>query len=503
MIPPLALAMLMIVSTCPPGEPGTVLVVGGGLESIQFTVQERIDCRLNYDIQRLALWFDAEQTYPALPNTTFQSPPAGIDHGDMNGDAKIDGADIQLFVDVLLGVNTDPDLISEADFNENGFADSADVPPFVVSLLVGVPNGDVNHDGKVDGADIQAFVNVLLGGYDAEADLDSSGTVDLADIPLFVEVLLFGMPPPASTVTLFAEGLSASTSLCDTPVNVLTDPNGTGTFTLAETRDTTVMAFTVSPTNGTFGTPVYITMSPAIVPLVFDSSTSAAWVGVFQPAIGPASGSISMAFSPTQFRETSSGQAVLILGDSSFSCGGGIDTVALPGALQGSLTIQLAGRALSRNAVNLTPTSGPLLTAISYDQQDAHPYIGPTPASLEVVMTGNGNGAAETLLAGLVLNHLAVVMEVDRNGYTQTEAPSNLTVRLISKTSAGEVLQSVDSLTLARDDPMSSPSKFLYHSDFAVPIVLTDAPLDPNNYTLVLPVHATDQGQIVILPGGC
>lgn len=180
---------------------------------IELSAPGGIDYQLSYDPARLTLWFDPQQTQPAPPDTTFQSPSPQIDHGDMNGDAKIDGADIQTFVEVLLGLETDPILIAQADFDESGTVDLADVPPFVVALLVGSPTGDVNRDGSVDGTDIQPFVNVLLGEYDPEADLDSSGVVDLADVPLFVDVLLFGPPSPSSTITLFAEGLAASNSL--------------------------------------------------------------------------------------------------------------------------------------------------------------------------------------------------------------------------------------------------------------------------------------------------
>ena len=58
------------------------------------------------------------------------------------------------------------------------------------------PAGDVNGDGKVNVADVTALVNILLHSegseaYDATAaDVDGSGEVDSADVPVLVKLVL-------------------------------------------------------------------------------------------------------------------------------------------------------------------------------------------------------------------------------------------------------------------------------------------------------------------------
>lgn len=51
--------------------------------------------------------------------------------------------------------------------------------------------GDVSHDTLIDGADVQGFVNAMLGVYDPCADMDSSGgPIDAGDLSLFVTALV-------------------------------------------------------------------------------------------------------------------------------------------------------------------------------------------------------------------------------------------------------------------------------------------------------------------------
>ena len=51
--------------------------------------------------------------------------------------------------------------------------------------------GDMNGDGKRDGADIQRFVACVLGGAGCScADVDQANGVTLADVPVFVNGLL-------------------------------------------------------------------------------------------------------------------------------------------------------------------------------------------------------------------------------------------------------------------------------------------------------------------------
>src|SRR5262249_55835945 len=54
--------------------------------------------------------------------------------------------------------------------------------------------GDMNGDGRIDGSDIQEFVRCLLAGSVAgnckRADMDSDNDVDLDDLVLFIQALM-------------------------------------------------------------------------------------------------------------------------------------------------------------------------------------------------------------------------------------------------------------------------------------------------------------------------
>ncbi len=51
--------------------------------------------------------------------------------GDLNNDAFVDALDLQLLVDVLLGIETDPVFVARSDIDSNGRADGDDIQAFV------------------------------------------------------------------------------------------------------------------------------------------------------------------------------------------------------------------------------------------------------------------------------------------------------------------------------------------------------------------------------------
>jgi len=55
--------------------------------------------------------------------------------GDLDGDGAVTSADVPIFVDVLLGNDTDPQHVAAADLNVSGTADGDDVQAFVDLLL--------------------------------------------------------------------------------------------------------------------------------------------------------------------------------------------------------------------------------------------------------------------------------------------------------------------------------------------------------------------------------
>jgi len=54
---------------------------------------------------------------------------------DLNNDNVVNNSDVPLFVDVLLGIDTDPLRVSRSDVNCDGQANGLDIDPFVAVLL--------------------------------------------------------------------------------------------------------------------------------------------------------------------------------------------------------------------------------------------------------------------------------------------------------------------------------------------------------------------------------
>jgi hypothetical protein len=72
---------------------------------------------------------------PGCSSATDNDEREGLG-GDVNGDGVVDVLDVQLCVNVILGTETDPDIVYRAD---------------------------VNGDGNVDVLDVQEIVNIILG----------------------------------------------------------------------------------------------------------------------------------------------------------------------------------------------------------------------------------------------------------------------------------------------------------------------------------------------------
>ena len=485
------------------GDPGSVVVVGGDLEPIEFSIEAGIDYQLSYNTSRLALWFDEEQTQPAPPNTVFQSPPPQIDHGDLNGDTVVNGADVQLFVAVFLGIETDPDLIDQADYDESGSVNMADVPPFVVALLVGIPHGDVNRDGRVDGTDIQPFVNVLLGEYDPEADLDSNGVVDLADVPLFVDVLLFGPPSSSTTITLFSEGLAPSGGLCDTPIDLLTDTEGDGTFAWAATEEVTVVELTFDPLTGGLGTPVTITMTPAISPLAFDENTTAQWQGIFQPLVGEPSDPFAVTYSAAQFRESSASMASVIVGD-----GSGPPTLppegTPPGSLIGEFTVTVDDISLIKPFTFLVTNPAVDWFRLDYPQDeigylDDPPTLESTPLTEIPLYEVPAGGAVPEFLNVAYFYHAACVFLLDENSITIADAPPTFAVDLVTFDSDGAEFDRVSGVVLTLDSDDEDPNHLTYQSDLLKPVVFVEGTIDPALFSDLTVIRAVENGTAIAI----
>ncbi len=56
-------------------------------------------------------------------------------YGDVNGDGNVNSSDIETFVDVLIGTDTNNFHVEWSDLNGNGTTNAADVQTFVGAYL--------------------------------------------------------------------------------------------------------------------------------------------------------------------------------------------------------------------------------------------------------------------------------------------------------------------------------------------------------------------------------
>jgi len=70
---------------------------------------------------------------PGSATPTSEARPPG----DLNGDGDVNVLDVQLCVNVFLGVETDPETVDWADVNRDGRVDVLDVQAIVIAALSG------------------------------------------------------------------------------------------------------------------------------------------------------------------------------------------------------------------------------------------------------------------------------------------------------------------------------------------------------------------------------
>ncbi len=91
--------------------------------------------------------------------------------GDVTGDGKVDIADVNAVINIMLGKTvTSDELLVTSDVTGDGTVDIADVNA-VINIMLGktvtsdelLATSDVTGDGKVDIADVNAVINIMLG----------------------------------------------------------------------------------------------------------------------------------------------------------------------------------------------------------------------------------------------------------------------------------------------------------------------------------------------------
>lgn len=141
----------------------------------------------------LAVWYFTRKPTNTLSYSVY----------DLNKDGKVDQADVEILKQYF-GKAVDPsDPLSVAcDFNHDGVIDISDFGE--LSLYAGVLKGDINGDGKVDQADIQEMENIIIEANDpatglpysdakkAIADINGDGRVNVLDLTSLERIISGG-----------------------------------------------------------------------------------------------------------------------------------------------------------------------------------------------------------------------------------------------------------------------------------------------------------------------
>jgi hypothetical protein len=218
-------------------------------------------------------------------------------------------------------------------------------------------------------------------------------------------------------VTVYVEGVAVSTLLKDTALTLSADPEADGTFEVAATKPVTVARVTISPNSGRLGTPITIQLEPAIWPLAFDCQSTVAWEGVYQPLLGPATGPFQVSYAPAQVCRLSVGEAIIHVGDGTFTAIPDVTQLPELGVFTGALALQLPAAALPRSFMfAITAHVGGWASV--YYPEDEFGYL-PLPPTLGAPLAGAPllfevptPGAVPEYLAGAYAYHAAAVVRV-------------------------------------------------------------------------------------------
>jgi len=363
--------------------------------------------------------------------------------------------------------------------------------------------GDANGDGRVRLDDL-IFIRNRLGTTDTASDLNGSGTVDQNDLVLCRQAL--GSAP--DRVTVYVEGLSPSAALCDVPIQLLTDADHDQTFTLAETKGTTVAAISISPTAGGLGTPINITIQPAVAPLTFDSATTAKWSGVYEPSVGSPTDTFQVSYSRWEFHESSASEATVFIGEGTATNAPSLGNLSGTGTLMGSVGLVLSGRTLTRSFAFSLQAGGVTWEKLTYPIDYLEWTIGPPslagqPTHVEVMTWSDPTSppSEETLVYLRELHH-AVVVRIPETAPAVAAAPDFILVDLISLNSSHTEIDRRSAVRLGRVPNDGDAAHIVYSTHLLKPIVLVDVAMNPSAYPNVTVLHGIDNGYLLAVPTG-
>jgi len=431
-------------------DPGLAVVVGEPPQPLTLSVPALSACKLTYDAGRISVWDSVSKDNLLAPDTEFAGPSAGGDH-DLDCDVDVD------------------DYIA------------------LQTCFTGAGGGPV-------AGPCQAF------------DLDADEDVDLDDYGLFHASVSGGGICSTTLLTVYVEGLSVSTGLGDVTVTLLADPDGDEVFTVEATHPVTVVSIDVQPTSGGLGTPLTITMQPAIAPLAFDATTTAQWEGVYQPLVGPPTDPFQIAYDADQFRESSAGQASIIVGSGTISDAPSVESLSSTGTMPGTVSLMLEGHTLQRSYAFAPETDAAVWENVFYPEgpgQPTPPVLDGEPDELNAWLLSLLPDPVPTEQMLLQANafHVAAVLRLEENPITASDAPETVLVDLVSRDSNGLEIDRVQDLPLNRvtgDD--GDPDHIVYHNDLTTPIVLVDVALNKPSYPSVVLLTVSVDGEAAIVP---
>ena len=128
-----------------------------------------------------SVWYGVEQSEVLLkvsPQslTDYRNAPqwcnfmtSDLLRGDVNADGKVDIADVNILINIMLGKDDADNYDGRAYLTDDMVVDIADVNA-VINLMLGKAqasdfpgDSDVNDDGMVDVSDVNIIINLMLG----------------------------------------------------------------------------------------------------------------------------------------------------------------------------------------------------------------------------------------------------------------------------------------------------------------------------------------------------
>lgn len=379
------------------------------------------------------------------------------------------------------------------------------------------PKGDANCNNVLNVADIGPFVLAVTDpaayatqfpGCDlAISDMDDNGVVSVGDIGLFVAMVGEQVPLDFVPLLLWVEGLSQSSSAGDARIILESDIDASGSFGAGEidaVRCSSVR-FTASPNAGPLGTVVQLTLTPAINPAAFSSTTSCEWTGRFVPTSGGASNDFTLVLAASSVLEESASSAKIIYG--SGTTGETVAFSASPGFLDGHLQMINGSFRLERRFTYLpTGTEGfARITRLDTAVTVGPPSLGPTVTSLTCLDISDNPDVGNRPPNDFDFYyhfHYVPFCTVAESATTTAMAPVEMRIDVVAYTSAGIEIDRLSSIPLLKQLSDPDPSQILYHSDLTKPLVLVDYPIDRALYpsVLLLRFPANGAGKVAILP---